>query len=152
MRASGSGSKPFECFPSSHLRNATRIISSQIRLKSNCSAVAEIRFMNSPIRMSDACISLALRWVEVRRRRRCRPLVTSRPTTPMYIGRDVAGSRCLSPSASRQNTFHQLATMAMSLAIVRHGLRSFVTNPPQPYWFLYSSKLFSQFQIGNEVR
>ena len=70
----------------------------------------------------------------------------------MYIGRDVVGSRCLSPSASRQKMFHQLATMAMSRAIARHGFRSFVTNPPQPYWFLYSSKLFSQFQIGNEVR
>ena len=40
--------------------------------------------------------------------------------------------------------FHQLATMAMSRAIARHGFRSFVTNPPRPYWFLYASKLFSQ--------
>ena len=92
--------------------------------------------MNSPMRMSEDWISLALRCVDVRRRSRFRPLMTSRPTTPMYIGRDVVGSRCLSPSASRQKMFHQLATMAMSRAIARHGFRSFVTNPPQPYWFL----------------
>ena len=49
----------------------------------------------------------------------------------MYIGRDVVGSRCLSPSARRQKMFHQLATMAMSRAIARHGFRSFVTNPPK---------------------
>ena len=58
--ASGSGSRPFARFPPSHLRNAARIVSSQARLKSNCSAIAEIRFMNSPMRMSEDCISLAL--------------------------------------------------------------------------------------------
>ena len=93
--ASGSGSRPFARFPPSHLRNAARIISSQARLKSNCSAIAEIRFMNSPMRMSEDCISLALRCVDVRRRSRFRPLMTSRPTTPMYIERDVVGSRSL---------------------------------------------------------
>ena len=46
------------------------------------------------------------------------------------------------------NFKEQLATMAMSLAIARHGLRSFVTNPPQPYWFLYSSKLFSRPRLS----
>ena len=56
----GSGSRPFARFPPSHLRNAARIVSSQARLKSNCSAIAEIRFMNSPMRMSEDCISLAL--------------------------------------------------------------------------------------------
>ena len=87
--------------------------------------------MNSPMRMSEDRISLALRCVDVSRRSRFRPLMTSHPTTPMYIGRDVVGSRCLSPSASRQKIFHQLATMAMSRAIARHGFRSFVTNPPK---------------------
>ena len=92
--------------------------------------------MNAPMRMSEDCISLALRCVDVRRRSRFRPLTTSRRTTPMYIGRDVVGSRRLSPSAGRQKMFHRLATMAMSRAIARHGFRSFVANPPRPYWFL----------------
>ena len=39
--ASGSGSRPFARFPPSHLRNAARIVSSQARLKSNCSAIVE---------------------------------------------------------------------------------------------------------------
>ena len=42
-----------------HFRKAARIISSQTQLKSNCSAIAEIRFMNSPIRMREAYISPA---------------------------------------------------------------------------------------------
>ena len=58
--ASGFGSRPFARFPPSHLRNAARIVSSQARLKSNCSAIAEIRFMNSPMRMGEDLISLAL--------------------------------------------------------------------------------------------
>ncbi|KWW27070.1 MAG: hypothetical protein AUK64_2332 [bacterium P201] len=73
-----------------------------------------------------------------------RPLSTMRPTTPMSMGREVTASMCLPPSARRQNTFHQLATIAIRRAIARVGLIFCVTNPHQPHWFLYSSKLFSQ--------
>ena len=66
----------------------------------------------------------------------------------MYAGREVIASRWAVGSARRQNTFHQLATIAMSRAITLHGFSLWVVNPAQPHWFLNSSKLFSQSPLS----
>ena len=86
-----------------HFRKAARIISSQTQLKSNCSAIAEIRFINSPIRMRDDCISVALRCVDVRRGSRLRPLTTRRRRCPYASGgTSSAPGVCRRPSTGRR--------------------------------------------------
>ena len=67
------------------------------------------------MRSSARRISPDAACVEVRCMNRLRPLVTILPTMPRSMGLEVTGSRCLSPSASLQNTFHQFATMAVRL-------------------------------------
>lgn len=70
------------------------------------------------------------------------PAFDMRPMIPMQAGPEVIASRCEVASASRQNTFHQLATMAISRAIVRQ-LFSFCVANPDPH-FCTKSRLFDR--------
>ena len=70
-----------------------------------------------------------------------------RPMIPMQAGPEVIASRCEVASASRQNTFHQLATMAISRAIVRQ-LFSFCVANPDPHFYRGQTPGWMQFLVS----
>lgn len=111
---------------------------------SNCSAVLKRPLKNRHRSLRSRYARAASAWLLVSRRMLFLACSLARPTAHRISGRLVMASRARPGSAKRTKMLHQLSSSATVRALLQLRKRSRVTKPPQPHWFLSSSKALSQ--------